>query len=140
MSKKTLNSLKTLQRLQKNLLDDLRQELYRLEQSRHQITEKINSLEETLNLENEAASVFTQNHITLSQFHAFIRKSINALHEQIAILEGEITTVREKLIVVFQEEKKYEKAIETEEKEQQLILNRQEQSVLDEMATIQKKY
>lgn len=79
-------------------------ELYKLENNRHEICQKIENLTEILIQEDVPLLKETNQQIACSQFHYFLNQTIHDLSQQKQILEKQIEELRKNLHNVLEKE------------------------------------
>ncbi len=131
---KTLNSLV---RLHKFELDEKRQELGVVESQIMSLEQKIITLEQ--NLIEEVRSLSEQNESEVASFIPGyierVRQEQNNIKKNIAKLEVLAEQHREKVLLAFQDFKKFEKAREMKQDEIDEELKHKEQNLLDELSS-----
>ena len=128
------NPLKTLSRIRKNELDDLRRVLVAELKTEEEIQTSIKNLINTYEAEKE----FVLKNPALCDFGAYTKEFLKAkekLNSQLREVQQRIEQLRDKIADVFKEQKTFDIVDENRKKEQQKIFEQQQQKMLDEIGT-----
>lgn len=135
MAKRFLNSLKSLEKLEKSHVEELRVLYFQLQEKKEGCLERINFLQEKIEKERALASENLEAASFFNNFEHQQKGVIQAIREEIAILEDEITDVLEELTDHFKSQKNYDhlikKLLERKAKEGNL----REQQDMDEVSS-----
>ncbi len=128
------NPLKTLSRVRKNELDELRRilaaELKKEDEKQKEIAELINRF----NNEKE----FVAQNPGICDFGAYTKeylKTKEKKEQELKEIQSRIEELRDKIADVFKEQKTFDIVDENRKKEQQKIFEQQQQKMLDEIGT-----
>jgi hypothetical protein len=126
--------LKTLIRLQRWQLDELRRRIAPLEQQRADLLDHGRSLLETLHSESLAVGNGHGNIEDLNTFRARVHTEQALIADKVEEIDKRIEQLRTQMAAAFQDAKKFEITEEQREQARQHELEQREQARLDEVA------
>lgn len=129
-----MRSLRTLIKLHKQTLDQLRRALAVLESQKAQLQQAIVRLKEELQHELALAGKTPELGAFFGDFAKRVRAREEALVMEIRKLDEQMNELREKIRIEFGEQKKYEIALEQRMQARRAKQNKLEQELLDEIA------
>lgn len=126
--------LKTLIRLHEWTVDERRRELGVMLRALEHLHHRIELLEAEVRQEQALAASSVDFAVNFNHYYAQAMKRRAALDRQVLQKQKEIETARENVNAAFRHLKKYERAQEIRDREEDLERTRQEQERIDEMA------
>ncbi len=128
-----MKALKTLIRLQRRTLNELRKQLTDLERQRAQLVQASLRLSEELQQEVEFATRMPEMGNFFGNFSKRIQKRQQDIATEVRKIDVKADDVRRQIADAFSEVKKYEIALENWEREQIAQANRKETILLDDI-------
>jgi len=128
-----MKSLKTLIRIHRRQLDDLRREMANFEAQRDRLIQGIQALQAELEREIQLAEEMVGLGNFFGNFAGRIRNRQEVLGQEVKKLDIEIIKLSQKIAAIFSEVKKYEIALENRIKAMKAEENRKETQMLDEV-------
>lgn len=129
-----MKGLKTLIKLSKRQLDELRRDLATLERQKEQLLEASKKLSEELQQELELASQQTEMRGFFGGFAKRIQTRQEELAKEVRVLDKKMQKLADDITVAFAELKRYEIALEAAVKRQKEDQARKDTIALDEIA------
>lgn len=131
-----MKSLATLIKLQKNLVDEQRLHIARLQEHLDQIEKNIAALEIEKAREQVAANSSPEARLTYGAFLASAIKRGDSFEKERRATAQAIEIARAKLTELFEEQKRYEIAEETRQRAEVAEEQRRERIILDEVGSV----
>lgn len=131
-----MRGLTTLIRLHKSAVDDRRRVLAALREQRQNLVDELETLERDLLREQAVAAGALEASLTYAGFARHVIGERERLNRAIAVMDGEIARAEDALAEAFQELKRYELALEEQQRRRAEELKRHETQRLDETAGV----